>query len=148
MIANIDLKLISYGLGDFKADLFKPIENRRHLKPKGGLWGSPVDSKWGWRDWCEAEDFGDCSEGFEYFYSGKTLVIDSENDLKDFIWQAIDCCRDCPDYEKMEKLSIDAIYVTQKGESDTRFTEPGLYGYDCESVIIMNRDCIKPIDNN
>ena len=46
------------------------------------------------------------------------------------------------DFEKMLSDGIDAIYLTEKGEQETRFESPGLYGWDCECVLVMNPDCI------
>jgi len=31
-------------------------KNSRYDKPKG-LWASPENSEWGWKDWCEGEEF-------------------------------------------------------------------------------------------
>jgi len=57
------MKLIHYGAREYNPDLVQPITNANTwCKPYGGLWTSPVDSKWGWKDWCKAEEFRTCNE--------------------------------------------------------------------------------------
>jgi len=85
-----DKTWITYGLGtSFNKDLFTPPDyNWMNTvftnKPKGGLWASPVDSKWGWKDWCERENFGklDSSFMFKLKPNAKIYVVDDLNDLK------------------------------------------------------------------
>ena len=49
------------------------------------------------------------------------------------------------DFEKMSK-KFDAIYLTEQGEYKTRFIDRySLYGWDCESILIMNKNIIKQI---
>ena len=50
---------VHYGNTHYDDTLFKPISNYNSIlnKPKGGFWGSPVDTDWGWKDWCESEQF-------------------------------------------------------------------------------------------
>ena len=38
----------------------------------------------------------------------------------------------------MVNLGYDAIFLTEKGQHETRFSEPSLYGWDCECVLVMN----------
>ena len=143
MVSVQKFHLITYGCGDkFDIKLFKPIKNRMHTKPEGGLWGSPVDCEYGWRQWCEDEGYGDLSSKFKTNCIGNTLIINHLIDLNNFIWQKNDYCNDFPDYEKMLKSGVDIIYLTESGQRETRFSNPGLYGYDCESVLIMNPACI------
>ena len=51
-----------------------------------------------------------------------------------------------PDFEKVSKM-FDAVYLTEEGQWKTRFSNNGctynLYGWDCESLLILNFDCIK-----
>ena len=138
------MHLITYGCGDsFCRELFVPIKNRQHTKPKGGLWASPVGCSYGWKEWCEAESFGDLIKNFDVIYEGRTLVIDSLRDLAGFLWQKDQYGSGCPDYEEMMRLGIDGIYLTERGEQETRFSHPGLYGYDCECVLVMNPECVR-----
>ena len=75
------LSLITYGLGnEIKPELIKPIKNS-WVKPKGGLWASPINSAYGWKEWCEAEEFGNLSSSFSFEFEGNVLVIDSLHDM-------------------------------------------------------------------
>lgn len=79
---------ITYGIDHIDAEQFHPIKNHlQRNKPTGGLWGCPVSAGWGWKEWCESEDF--FPEGSKYFdrsvtwrlrEGAKTLVIDSMQD--------------------------------------------------------------------
>ena len=143
MVSVRSLRLITYGLGsEYQKELFEPVRNKSHNKPLGGLWSSPVGCNYGWREWSEAESFGDLSSSFETEYTGRTLVIDSLADLAGMIWQNTEHGRDWPDYEAMVVAGIDAIYLTERGQDETRFSRPGLYGFDCECVLVMNPNCI------
>lgn len=46
------------------------------------------------------------------------------------------------DFESIAK-DYDAIKLTESGERETRFSVPSLYGWDIESMLIMNYDIIK-----
>ncbi len=139
------LELISYGLGDrFDINKFKPIENLdTHRKPYGGLWASPVSSEYGWREWCLDEDFHvhALEHSFKITYEGITVVIDSEEDLKDLLWKR----NDRPDFRTMADVGVDAIYITKEGMYATRDTK--LSDYSCESVIIMNPNSVKEVQH-
>jgi hypothetical protein len=143
----MDLDIITYGCGNqFEKEKFKPIKNRQHTKPIGGLWGSPVNSKYGWWDWGKQNYFGNFKSSFKLKYSGNTLVINSYSDLSKLVWQDnVMKFIYAPDYEAMKKQGIDGIYMTEKGERRTRFA---LYGYDCECLLIMNMEAIKNDNRN
>ena len=53
------MKFIHYGNTVFDSDKFKPIKNVNFVKPSGGFWASPLNSKRGWNTWCEENEFGD-----------------------------------------------------------------------------------------
>ena len=137
----MELNLITYGKGKkFISSKFTPIENIPFfVKPKGGLWASPVNAAWGWREWCKIEEFGDISNNFTFVFDGNVFVIDSISSAASMPW--IDHDKSI-DFEKMLELGYDAIYLTEKGQKETRFSTPSLYGWDCECVLIMNPECI------
>ena len=77
---------VHYGHKNFDNDLFKPIKNISNFsKPKGGLWASRIDAKYGWREWCNDEEFrkNDEENAFRFTLSdyAKILYIDSEDKL-------------------------------------------------------------------
>lgn len=140
---NMALKLVKYGSDHFDLEKFKSIEDSKPIgwvKPKGGLWTSPVDSKFGWKQWCKAEDFEyNFKKGFQLNYSGNTIVIDSLADLDKLHWRSHGEWMHYPVFEPLLAEGWDAIYLTEKGQWETRLTHPrNLYGWDCECVLILN----------
>jgi len=146
---NTTLKLITYGKGNkFDPRKFQPVKNATFIKPDGGLWASPVNSAYGWRDWCEAEEFGDLKTHFVFTFTGNIYRIDSIEDANRMprikLNSGIGSITSVyPNFEQMAKNGIDAIWLTVNGQAQARFSGPiNLYGWDCESVLIMNRNCI------
>jgi len=142
---TLKLSIVTYGLGNiFKPELFKPIKNRQFCKPEGGLWSSPKESNWGWRDWCNTNEWGDLDSKFELLYIGNTIIISKLSDLKKLIiqpgWDKKYFFY--PDFEAMLKIEIDGIFLTEQGQEETHLSNPGLYGWDCECLLIMNQKCI------
>ncbi len=144
------MKLIHYGASKYNPELFKPIADRDFfIKPTGGLWCSLIDSKWGWKDWCEAEGFRTMEEYFYVEFIGALLVIDSVADLDQLPWTDNYICPTIS-FEAMCRngFTFDAIHLTKRGEQETRFTRPwSLYGWDCECVLVMNPASITPLDD-
>jgi hypothetical protein len=141
------LSLIHYGHDKFDINKFKYIENANFVKPKYGLWGSPIDSKYGWIDWGIENNYGNFSSNFTFEYNGNILIIDSYDDLLQLPFYSVKdyCCLKYPDFEKLSK-KYDAILLTVKGEHETRLSSPkNLYGWDCESICIFNPKGIKII---
>lgn len=140
------MHLITYGLGNaFDPRKFKPVTNRDFVKPNGGLWASPVRSKYGWKHWCKAESFGKLDTSFTYWYQGNVLVINSRLDAMEMPWYAPYDLPSLmyPDYEALAKMGVDAIHLTINGQHETRLTvDYSMYGWDCESVLIINPDGI------
>lgn len=45
---------------EFDPELFHiTLSSSTMFKPRSAWWGSPEDSEWGWKEWCENEDFGE-----------------------------------------------------------------------------------------
>jgi len=143
------IKCITYGCGNsFETEKFQPVKNRRGSlnKPTGGLWSSPHDSLHSWSRASTSMGIEDLKTSFNFIYSGNTLVIDSLKDLTKIKWTAYrgwDFLK-VPDFEDLISRGFDAIYLTDDGEIRTRFgQEYNLYGWDCETVFIMNKESIK-----
>ena len=135
------MDLRHYGASKYRRELFKPIENRkRWCKPLGGLWTSPIDSKYGWVDWTEEEDYGCTDEFFDLVFDGTVFVIDGVKDMLLLPWEA-------PEGGVLfDQMTCDAVHLTVEGERQTRYTRPyNLYGWDCETVLILNPDSITQI---
>lgn len=138
------LRPIEIKNGDGKGTLF--------IKPKGGLWCSPLDSNYGWKDWCQAENYGDIKQQQRVIFDvdmSNFVVIDSVKDMKTKLpWiPVVDGYFRALDFEKMVHEGVDGIHLTEKGQWETRFTHPeSLYGWDCETILILNERCIKSIE--
>ena len=122
-------KFITFGF-EFNLDELKPIKNRRYCgKPDGGLWGSPVDSNWGWKDWCESEDFykhSGLEKGFTWTLSdsARILVLDSIESYQSLKWNYKISYSDMVSMETLnfERISqdYDAILLTESGLNELR----------------------------
>lgn len=153
------LNLRTYGIVIDK-NKFERISNKRPFlnKPIGGLWASPQDSRYGWIDWCEGEDFrldkySKVYQDFTLKESSKLLVI---NNLKDFMR----CLRRFPlenkwvpeekliDFLSIEAAGYDGVYLTERGNRECHLPlqcASSLNSWDCESVVLFNLDCIEKI---
>lgn len=170
---NADLNntwFVSYGLGEYNLEKFNEIKNRKfNIKPEGGMWTSPKKSLYGWIDFCKREDFrlpDGFINGFEFQLKpkSKVYIIDSFIDLIKVPYKLIDPFynniqfgQNFIDYEEMAK-EYDAIWLTVNGQWETRLPEINglmdfdgrsinLYGWDCESLLILNKDCIINVKN-
>ena len=139
---------IHYGHTKFDKSVFNKIKNVDcSTKPKGGLWASDVEAEHRWKDWCEAEEFRDCKEenSFSFVLSdnAKVLYIDSIDDLK--VLPKIDekfgmnfSSWILLDFEKLAE-TYDAVEVSISSDFDLYYQ---LYGWDCDSIVIMNPDVV------
>lgn len=130
---------------------YEPVENKDDgvHKPRGGLWSSTLrDGTSGWLDWVLAESFYTRDEVVWLLYPEDdvdVLTIDSEADLHaaldeyqrqdDRATIALQSQTFAPlDFEAMAE-DYDAIRLTEEGQWDTRFSKPGLYGWDSECYL-------------
>ena len=161
------MTLICTGRDKFDPAKFDEVRNTKSyghilMKPKGGIWTSPLDSTYGWKDWCKAEGF--MKERLDKYiilqFTGTLYVIDGLADLLEMpinnhrvhtmnmgtvaASQPYNIPEAELDFVSMKKQGIDAIHLTIKGEHRTRFSSPwSLYGWDCETVYVMNQESIK-----
>lgn len=155
-MSNIKLKT-QVILNDIQLNknLFKPIKNAHHIKPKGGLWSSTYtpDEKYvsEWHEFC-GEEFNNkltkYMSIFEFKNNTKVYQIDDYDDLACLYNQYSYRYKDYFDFLDYEKLSekFDVINLTSRGQWETRLTNPyHLYGWDVECCLIMNFDCIGKI---
>lgn len=157
------VEFIVYGISSFSRKKFKEVKNIKYFcKPSGGLWASPVKSRRSWREWCLDEKF-DLSDldsyckfrlrkgskiyeinfttdllKIPYKYDGRIYLFDEG---KEFREQFID-------FEKMKENGWDGIYLSFYGvhEVCSHYSIGGmnLYGWDVESLLLFNYDCIVP----
>lgn len=141
---------IHYGDDRFIPEKFKTVENRPYFtKPYGGLWASPVDAKYGWKDWCAETDFAECKAENSFTFtlcdSANVIHIKSVADLQILPQQnnerrlAFDYCLD---FEEMLRKGIDAVELHLSEDKELYFE---LYGWDCDSILVLNKEVIVPI---
>lgn len=135
---------------------FNRIQNDSFIKPKGGLWLSPYTkdneytSQWHYFLTNEMDINTKGMKGtiISIKENAKILVIDSLDDLKKIFekYELIDEITSrffrILDFEKIAE-DYDAILLTEKGQWDTRLSQPNLYGWDIESMLVMNLDIIE-----
>lgn len=138
----------------FDPSLFGAIKNR-HIpwtKPdaRSGLWGSPVDSEWGWRQWNESEKYVECNdeESFKFRLKpgNKVLTLKTKSDIEGIpelgttgFPMPILGDEYHPDFEKLASM-IDAIEI-----EDIAPFYMSLYGWDCESILVLNPYIIEEV---
>ncbi len=153
------MKYTHYGISekDFNTMLLKKAQTNEYsknypvelaglgsyqTKPESGtgFWASRSDSKYGWEKWCMDNEYKECD-------LSKSVLFDIRNDAK--IYEISNSAqvdalkRDFSLYNKMgfdfEKLAqkYDAIEVTIN--NDTYYS---LYGWDCDSILILNPEII------
>lgn len=148
---------IHYGSKKFDPSLFSPIRNCCFVKPFGGFWGSPVGTGYGWKKWNEISHFCEIKEENSFRFTlteeAKVLHVYSSDDLK-----PLPHCKEIPwclfhilDFETLQNSGYDAIELHLSEEKLTRFgllesLYYTLYGWDCDSVLIMNPDIVVQID--
>lgn len=149
-------RYIHYGATEFIPTKGFPIKNREYfMKPKGGLWASRKNASFGWKDWCKEEDFRDCdmANSFEFIFAkqAKIVTISTVKQLYNLPRLKNDglAWGYSIDFEKCLHLGIDAIELCWYGD-EYRDAASGnlhyeLYGWDCDSVVVLNPDVIIPL---
>lgn len=140
-------KYIHYGHKCFDPKLFRKPRNRHGFsKPSGGFWASPVDAEFGWKDWCDRNDFRkcciDCSFTFTLKDDAKVLTIRYTGDAKRLPQRPLDCWPSdwvMPDFEKLIRDGWDAVELVLSSDEWLYWV---MYGWDCDSIVILNPDVI------
>ena len=158
-------RYIHCGSERFELSKFNPIKNDVYPwvkpMPKTGMWASRTDSKWGWIDWCENEDFRaeyykSCSFEFTLSEDANVAYIYKPSDIRKLPMMCItdpfydDSQLIYIDFEECLKEGIDAIeimnlYGMDNPEDYMHTVYYALYGWDCESILILNPDIIKEV---
>ena len=138
---------IHYGHNEFDINKFEIPKNRAWCnKPKGGFWASRIDAKHGWKHWCEAENFRFCdinnSVVFNISDKANILYINCVSDVYQLPEQDeyTDSYMRSVDFEKLIASGVDAIEFNISNDWDLYMA---LYGWDCDSTLILNSDIIE-----
>lgn len=132
---------IHYGCTEFNKNKFKKVTNIKYsVKPFGGLWASPVDTEYGWKEWCEIEGFRECTNenSFKFTLSENSKVyhIYSVEDLYKLSRESnyiLDSSY-CIDFEKMILDGYDALELHLSSDKKMTNANPDylfwqLYGW-------------------
>nr|WP_297934620.1 hypothetical protein [uncultured Lachnoclostridium sp.] len=157
---NEELKMVKYvTYGITKENFFKAIfYNENHMtlpcKPLYGLWGSRVDTKYGWKDWCEDSGFRECSDvnkmEFVLTKESKILEVHKEEDILPYIdsYQLQIDYRPFPRPENMGTDIMDGIDFKQLRDEgydglelfisdDYLRLHNGVFNaWDCDSIVV------------
>jgi hypothetical protein len=158
----LDKVYIAYGSNAYSPEKFRPVDlshwrNAVNNKPFGGLWASPIDSKWGWKDWCESEEWATDtlkkSFTFTIAPTAKIYVIDNGKDLlsvSTYQSEYIPSFSRTINFTQLIQDGYDGIFVTVNAIRAFRDAGPsgaeGLYTWDCESICIFNKEVIIPME--
>lgn len=143
---------IHYGDKEFDLSKFKKPKSRQYFnKPFGGLWASKINAKFGWKDWCKENDFCSCEIENSFTFSisddANVLYINCVDDVGKLPDQKTDLSLTCiktVDYEMLIANGIDAIEFNISNDWDLYMA---LYGWDCDSILILNPNIIKTTQN-
>lgn len=158
-------QLIVMGIKELSKDKFIPIQNKENFnKPHGGLWTCPYHptEKYvsAWQEWCHCEQpnwLSDDAVIITLKEDAMYYCIDDQDDLQDLVdivgeqksqLEEISLFKFSTyiNFEEARK-TFDAIYLTEDGQWNTRIPDTrhylNLYGWDCESVLLTNFDCIE-----
>jgi len=143
------MEYIHYGHDKFDKEKFEPIKNRREwIKPLGGLWASRVDAEFGWVNWCKDSGWEDKLEQYFKFKlkdNAKVLTITMSEQLKPLPRAKSEIMArlyTIIDFEELAK-QYDAMEVIISNDQELHRQ---LYGWDCDSIVIMNPDVIEIIE--
>lgn len=140
-------KYIHYGHRVFDRETFRPIRNAlTFTKPYGGFWASPVDAVFGWKEWCDRENFRECRKNRSFTFTlsenarvitiasmdGLKALAQVEDELSPMDWVLLD-------FEELRSQGWDAIEVSLTADPRLYWA---LYGWDCDSILILNPDVI------
>jgi hypothetical protein len=152
---------IHYGSSQYDSEKFMPIKNRLlSVKPEGGMWGSLENASYGWKEWCKGQDFHTYKLEKHFIFTlapnANILQINSKDDLltlpkaespivngKEFPtsimpWVLLD-------FEKLLADGVDAIQLNMSSDTASKYNDSlyqTLYGWDCDSLLVMNKDVI------
>ena len=150
---------IHYGANEFIPEVFAPIKNMSFFsKPYGGLWASDINAKYGWINWMTENDYLGRKNYMENWFKFKltdvanVLTITNVSQLNSLphredadilVGNKPFACWQLLDFEKIAE-KYDAIEVIIS--SDWKLYQE-LYGWDCDSILILNKGVIVELQN-
>ena len=155
-----DMIFISFGTSNYDKNKFKQVDANHELtklrnKPFGGLWASPIKTKYGWSDFCDSENFKLKSLAEHFIFkideNAKIYIIDNEEDLKKISFSKGQFGNYNIDFKFLIDSDFDGIFVTYNAISNLKYGFDNINGldtWDVESLCVFNPDIIIPIEEN
>ena len=111
-------------------------DNDLYKKPCGGIWTSPVTADYGWKQFCQDNEWYDDLNAYHLIPEDDVNVytLDTVDDLSNLIEEHGREGIDCIDFESAF-TEYDGIYLSDEGETNTRHSTPNLRGWDVASVV-------------
>lgn len=118
-------------------------------KPTKAFWGSPVNATFGWKEWCEGDDYEHDFSNPIYWRlkeGSKILTVNME-DVTDpksmlYLYAHLDCggMLNYFDFRKMREDGIDAVELMDAniGHLCINRLERMFNAWDCESIVLLN----------
>lgn len=150
-----DMIFVSYLKGEYDQKSFKPIQyggtaatlNKCH----NGLWACPLESTYGWKQWCEKEDFPLANDLFTFKLkdNAKIYVIDNYEDL-----ERISTLKDrfgmrYINFKELLDNNYDGIYASENAVKSLRYISNSniqdLSSWDVESLCVFNPSVVIPL---
>lgn len=100
---------------------------------------------YGWKDWYETEEFRECKEENSFRFTlpeANILTINSVEDLRKIPTFGCASVSRVIDFERCIKLGYDTIELNISAAHELYWE---LYGWDCDSILVMNPDKIKMV---
>lgn len=123
------------------------------LNQNGGLWASPVDTRKSWEWWCTVEEY-------PYFNSERWFKLKLNTDKVLYIdnVEILNTLPDAPNPRNLPRLSWEKILDFEKLKQQYDAIEislskcselyQALMAWDCDSIVILNKDVIEEIDSS
>ena len=133
-----------WGHTRFNRQLFNPVKNW-WTKPRGGFWGSPVDSCYSWWHWNQETHLRSLENlpRFVFEVKGNILTIKSKEDLIGLpLYKPVIEYDGTSLWLDFEKLSLQYDAILYIANAETQYMLPG---WDCDTVLVLNPDCVEEL---
>jgi len=136
-----------FGAKAFDPSRFEPIRNDNWVKPRGGLWASPMNAAYGWNAWCKDQQFREYApdDNFTFTLKPGSYVLrlrhvdDLEHLPKTHLHRSPTSTA-MLDFEELARIGVDAIDVDISHGGGLYMA---LYGWDCDTLLVLNPDAIE-----
>lgn len=126
----------------------EPGSNMAINKPDFGLWGSPVDCEFGWKEWCESEDFHTDTLDSHFIFRVKEdaniFTVRRDIDVSAYLCSPYLTPLTCIDFNKIMK-EYDGMELIH-GDNYSSLHYSYFYSWDVDSIVVWNPDVIEVVD--